>query len=115
MALLIVAGGVWFFLGANRTATVASNAPAPGSLSIVVLPFAIIGDPREDYIVDAITEELTTALSRIRDSFVIVRSTAFTYKGKPIDVKQVGRELGVRHVLEGSVQRSGDRCASLRN
>jgi adenylate cyclase len=106
---LAIAGGAWYFLGANRTATIASNAPGPASLSIVVLPFANIGDPAEDYIVDAITEELTTALSRIRDSFVIARSTAFTYKGKPIDVKQVGRELGVRYVLEGSAQRSGDR------
>ena len=78
-------------------------------LSIVVLPFANIGDPGQDYIADAITEELTTALSKLRDSFVIARTTAMTYKGKPIDVKQIGTELGVRYVLEGSAQRGGDR------
>jgi adenylate cyclase len=74
---------------------------------IVVLPFAnLSGDPAKDYLADVITEELTTALSRIRNSFVIARSTAFTYKGKPIDVKQIGKDLGVRYVLEGSVQPS---------
>ena len=76
-------------------------------LSIVVLPFSNMSDDREQqYFADGITENLTTDLSRITDSFVISRNTAFTYRGKPIDTKQIGRELGVRYVLEGSVQRS---------
>src|SRR5713101_5500375 len=84
-----------------------SSAPR---LSIVVLPFVNIGgDPEQDYFVDGVTESLTTDLSRIRGSFVIGRHTAFTYKGKAIDLKQIGRDLNVRYVLEGSVQRSGSR------
>jgi TolB-like protein/class 3 adenylate cyclase len=79
-------------------------------LSIVVLPFANMGsDPEQEYFVDGVTESLTTDLSRISGSFVIGRNTAFTYKGKAVDLKQIGRELGVRYVLEGSVQRGGDR------
>jgi TolB-like protein/class 3 adenylate cyclase len=75
-------------------------------LSIVVLPFINIGgDLEQEYFVDGVTETLTTDLSRISGSFVIARNTAFTYKGKPIDTKQVGRDLNVRYVLEGSVQR----------
>jgi TolB-like protein/class 3 adenylate cyclase/Flp pilus assembly protein TadD len=82
----------------------------PPRLSIVVLPFANIGgDPEQEYFVDGVTESLTTDLSRISGSFVIGRNTAFTYKGKPFDVKQIGRELNVRYVLEGSVQRGGNR------
>ena len=87
--------------------------PSPLSaprLSIVVLPFANIGgDPEQDYFVDGVTESLTTDLSRISGSFVIGRHTAFTYKGKAVDLKQIGRELNVRYVLEGSVQRGGNR------
>jgi len=83
---------------------------APERLSIVVLPFAnLSGDPAQDYLADVITEELTSSLSRIASSFVIARSTAFTYKGKPIDVRQLGRDLGVRYALEGSAQRSDNR------
>jgi TolB-like protein/class 3 adenylate cyclase len=79
-------------------------------LSIVVLPFANIGgDPEQEHFVDGVTESLTTDLSRIRGSFVIARNTAFTYKGKPLDVKTIGRELNVRYILEGSVQRGGNR------
>jgi TolB-like protein/class 3 adenylate cyclase len=79
-------------------------------LSIVVLPFANIGgDPEQEYFVDGVTESLTTDLSRIGGSFVIARNTAFTYKGKHIVVKQIGRELNVRYILEGSVQRGGSR------
>jgi TolB-like protein/class 3 adenylate cyclase len=79
-------------------------------LSIVVLPFANIGgDPEQEYFADGVTESLTTDLSRIAGAFVIARNTAFTYKGKPFDVKKIGRELGVRYVLEGSVQRGGNR------
>ena len=84
--------------------------PSPPRLSIVVLPFAnLSGDPEQDYFVDGVTESLTTDLSRISGSFVIGRHTAFTYKGKAVDLKQIGRELNVRYVLEGSVQRSGNR------
>ena len=83
---------------------------SPPRLSIVVLPFAnLSGDPAQDYFVDGVTESLTTDLSRIRGSFVIGRHTAFTFKGKAVDLKQIGRELNVRYVLEGSVQRSGNR------
>ena len=82
----------------------------PPPLSIVVLPFANMGsDPEQDYFVDGVTESLTTDLSRIGGFFVIGRNTAFTYKGKPVDLKQIGRELNVRYVLEGSVQRVGIR------
>ena len=82
--------------------------PAP-RLSVVVLPFAnLSADPEQEYFADAITDDLTTDLSRIADSFVIARSTAFTYKGKSVDVRRVARELGVRYVLEGSVRRTGD-------
>jgi TolB-like protein len=77
-------------------------------LSIVVLPFSnLSNDPEQEYFADGITDDLTTDLSRIVGSFVIARSTAFTYKGKTVDAKQIGRELGVRYVLEGSVRRSG--------
>jgi TolB-like protein len=90
-----------------------SRAPeksAPPRLSMVVLPFANIGgDPEQEHFVEGVTESLTTDLSRIRGSFVIGRNTAFTYKGKHVDLKQIGRELNVRYVLEGSVQRGGNR------
>jgi adenylate cyclase len=80
-------------------------------LSIVVLPFSnLSNDPDQEYFVDAITDDLTTDLSRISDSFVIARNTAFTYKGKAVDAKQIARELGVRYVLEGSMRRMGDRA-----
>jgi TolB-like protein/class 3 adenylate cyclase len=90
-----------------------STTPGPSSaprLSIVVLPFVNIGgDPEQDYFVDGVTDSLTTDLSRISGSFVIARNTAFTFKGKAVDVKQLGRELNVRYVLEGSMQRGGGR------
>jgi adenylate cyclase len=95
----------------------AKPAPAPAPeksgpprLSLVVLPFANIGgDPEQEHFVDGVTESLTTDLSRIRGAVVIGRNTAFTYKGKAVDLKQIGRELNVRYVLEGSVQRGGNR------
>jgi TolB-like protein/class 3 adenylate cyclase len=77
-------------------------------LSIVVLPFTnLSNDPEQQYFADGITEDLTTDLSRIENMFVISRNTAFTYRNKPIDTRQIGRELGVRYVLEGSLRRSG--------
>ena len=109
--LIVLAGGAWWLLGANRPASVATNAPAEAArLSIVVLPFAnLSGDPGQDYLVDALTDELTTSLARLPGTFVIARNTATTFKGKPVDVKAIGKDLGVRYVLEGSVQPSGDR------
>ena len=87
----------------------AETSAAP-RLSIVVLPFAnISADPEQDYFADGVTESLTTDLSRIRGAFVIARNTAFAYKGKPNDMRAIGRELNVRYALEGSVQRGGDR------
>ena len=84
-----------------------ANAPR---LSIVVLPFEnLSGDKEQDYFADGITDDLTTDLSHLNGSFVIARNTAFTYKGKPVDAKQVGRELGVRYLLEGSVRRLGEK------
>jgi TolB-like protein/class 3 adenylate cyclase len=88
----------------------ALNRQTPPRLSIVVLPFADIGgDPEQGHFADGITESLTTDLSRIRGAFVIARNTAFTYKGRPLDARTIGRELNVRYVLEGSVQRAGTR------
>jgi TolB-like protein len=78
-------------------------------LSIVVLPFAnLSNDPEQQYFSDGITEDLTTDLSRLPGMFVISRNTAFTYRNKPVDTKQIGRDLGVHYALEGSVQRSGN-------
>jgi TolB-like protein len=91
------------------SAAVASPRSLP-RLSLVVLPFVnLSGDPAQDYLADVITEGLTAYLSRIRGSFVIARTTAFTYKGKAVDVKRIGQELGVRYILEGSAQQYGTR------
>jgi adenylate cyclase len=101
--VILIAAGAWYFRGANRPAEATH-------LSIVVLPFTnLSGDPAQDYFADGITENLTTDLSRIHNSFVIARNTAFTYKGKPLDAREIGKELGVRYVLEGSVQRDQNR------
>ena len=84
--------------------------PLPDKPSIAVLPFAnMSGDPEQEYFADGMVEEIITALSRIRWLFVIARNSSFTYKGQVVDVKQVGRELGVRYVLEGSVRKAGGR------
>ena len=111
LALLAAGGYAWRagyaprFMAASVDDKLA-NAPR---LSIVVLPFEnLSGDKEQDYFADGITDDLTTDLSHLSDSFVIARNTAFTYKGKPIDAKQIGRELGVRYVLEGSVRRVGE-------
>ncbi|MFZ2109948.1 MAG: adenylate/guanylate cyclase domain-containing protein [Roseiarcus sp.] len=128
IAALFVAitGGAWYFLVASRPVAVVASGPAivatntvattPSAplqakhLSIVVLPFKnLSGDPAQDYFADGITENITTELSRIRNSFVISRETAFTFKGKGVDAREVGKELGVRYVLEGSVQRDQSR------
>jgi TolB-like protein/Tfp pilus assembly protein PilF len=95
---------------AKPTPARAPEKSASPRLSIVVLPFANIGGgPEQEHFVDGVTESLTTDLSRIRGAVVIARNTAFAYKGKPLDVKTIGRELNVRYILEGSVQRGGNR------
>jgi len=95
---------------AGESASTSSSPPvAAPRLSIVVLPFAnLSNDPEQQYFADGITEDVTTDLSRIPEMLVISRTTAFTYRNKSIDTKQIGRELGVRYVLEGSVRRSGN-------
>jgi adenylate cyclase len=106
VALVVITAGIWL---AVRPASRPEMSATTPRLSIVVLPFAnLSGDPGQDYLADVLTEGLTTGLSRISGTFVIARSTAFTYKGKPADVKQIGRDLGVRYVLEGSEQHSGN-------
>jgi adenylate cyclase len=106
-SLILIGGGAWWFLAGEG-----STPPGPARLSIVVLPFTnLSNDPAQDYFADGVTENLTTELSRIRNSFVIARSTAFAFKGKNIDAKAIGKELGVRYVLEGSVQRDGNRVS----
>ena len=97
-------------VGQPARAKPAPNTQALQRLSMVVLPFANIGgDPEQDHFVDGVTESLTTDLSRLRGTFVVGRNTAFTFKGKHVDLKQIGRDLNVRYVLEGSVQRGGSR------
>ena len=112
VALLVLIGSAgWWFVNANRPAAVASKAPAEAArLSIVVLPFTnLSNDPAQDYFADGVTDNLTTELSRLHNSIVIARNTAFTFKGKNVDAKSIGKELGVRYVLEGSVQRDANR------
>jgi adenylate cyclase len=120
IAGLCIALAGWWIWPIGTPPAVSTQAPAaapslavaetkPPRLSIVVLPFSnLSNDPDQEYFADGITDDLTTDLSRISGSFVISRNTAFTYKGKPIEAKQVGRELGVRYVLEGSVRRGGE-------
>jgi TolB-like protein/Flp pilus assembly protein TadD len=92
------------------SAVAVADKPAPPRLSIVVLPFTSLGvDVEHELFVDGVTESLTTDLSRITNAFVVARNTAFTYKGKPVDAKQIGRDLNVRYILEGSIQRGGSR------
>jgi adenylate cyclase len=95
--------------GASATAT-RKPLPLPDKPSIAVLPFTnLSGDPEQEYFADGVVEDVITALSRFHWLFVIASNSSFTYKGRAIDVKQVGRELGVRYVLEGSVRKAGDR------
>jgi adenylate cyclase len=120
-ALIVVASSVWHFAGSklagpsapqSTAAALTSAEPAKTALrlSIVVLPFTnLSGDPSQDYFADGITENLTTDLSRLSGSFVIARNTAFTFRSKNVDAKEIGKELGVRYVLEGSVQRDANR------
>jgi adenylate cyclase len=106
-ALFLGAAGTWWIASPFLASQRANSTEAP-RLSIVVLPFSnLSGDPSQDYFADGITEDLTSDLSRLAGSFVISRNTAFTFKGKAADARQIGRELGVRYVLEGSVRRMG--------
>src|SRR5215469_4265555 len=100
-----------FRIASGASATVTRKPlPLPDKPSIAVLPFQnISGDPEQEYFADGMVEDIITALSRIGWLFVIARNSSFTYKGKTVDVKQVGRELGVRYVLEGSVRKGGSR------
>ncbi len=114
LVLAVLAAGAYAWRSGLASRTVGGSvagdklASAP-RLSIVVLPFAnLSSDPEQDYFADGITDDLTTDLSHILDSFVIARNTAFTYKGKAVDVKEIGRDLGVRYALEGSVRRAGE-------
>ena len=113
VAFIAIASGAVYVLSANRSATdvpTAATPAAPARLSIVVLPFTnLTNDPNQEYFADGVTENLTTELSRIHNSFVIARNTAFGFKGKNVDARNIGRELGVRYVLEGSVQRDQNR------
>ena len=105
--LVLVAAGAWW-TGSRLFQSPRADSPEAPRLSIVVLPFRnLSGDASEDYFADGITEDLTSDLSRVAGSFVISRNTAFTFKDKAVDARQVGRELGVRYVLEGSVRRMG--------
>jgi adenylate cyclase len=95
---------------ATLGAAAAKSLPLPDKPSIAVLPFQnMSGDPEQEYFVDGVADEILTALSRFRELFVIARTSSFTYKGKAVDVRQIGRELGVRYVLEGSVRKAGGR------
>jgi TolB-like protein/Flp pilus assembly protein TadD len=107
LLVLLAAGGAWWSSSRLFPGQRADGTQAP-RLSIVVLPFTnLSGDPSQEYFADGVTEDLTTDLSRLAGSFVISRNTAFTFKGKALDARQIGRELGVRYVLEGSVRRTG--------
>src|SRR5262249_52034536 len=100
----------------ERPAASISQPHVAPRLSIVVLTLTdLSADPEQQYFADGITDDLTTDLSRIAGIFVIARGTAFTYKGKAAEAKQIGRELGVRYVLEGSVRRSGNGSVSTRS
>jgi adenylate cyclase len=104
--LIVLLGNAWHMLSASMAAKEDSQNAAPEvTVSLVVLPFVNnSGDASQDYLADALSDDLTTYVSRISGTFVIARNTAFTYKGKPTDAKQIGRDLGVRYVLEGSVR-----------
>jgi TolB-like protein len=111
--VLAVAVGVWQFYARRpsvETASVEKMAfPLPEKPSIAVLPFDnLSGDPEQDYIADGLTENIITGLSHIPEMFVIARNSVFTYKGKAVKINQVSEDLGVRYVLEGSVQKAGD-------
>jgi adenylate cyclase len=114
LVVVVAALAIWYFHFRPSPMEVASEQrmafPLPDKPSLAVLPFDnLSGDPEQDYLVDGLTENIIAALSRIPEMFVIARHSTFTYKGKPVKVQKVAEDLGVRYVLEGSVQRSGER------
>ncbi|NIS69690.1 MAG: guanylyl cyclase, partial [Proteobacteria bacterium] len=116
VVVLAIAAVIWNFYLRPTTPVVEPASlermafPLPEKPSIAVLPFEnLSGDPEQEYIADGITENIITGLSQIPEMFVIARNSVFTYKGKPVKIKQVSEELGVRYVLEGGIQRAGDR------
>jgi adenylate cyclase len=115
LVLIVAVGGAYAWLRTStpdvEPASVASMAfPLPEKPSIAVLPFDnLSGDPGQEHLADGLTEEIITTLSKVPNLFVIARNSTFTYKGQPVSVKQVAEDLGVRYILEGSIQRSGDR------
>src|SRR5205823_9470367 len=121
LALIAAAAAAWWLWPGRHSQpqplqAESTNAPAlpyaAPRLSIVVLPFTNLSDdPQQEYFADGITEDLTTDVSRIAGAVVIARNSAFSYKGKPVDPKQIGRELGVRYILQGSVRRSGSQIS----
>ena len=127
LLLALGAGGAWFGMwpqapgsigGAAAVAAAAAKPalPLPDKPSIAVLPFEnLSGDPQQERLAGGITEDVITDLSRFRELFVIARNSTEVYKGKPVDIRQVGRELGVQYVLEGSLQIDAERCASPRS
>lgn len=107
LIVALLATALWLALARHEGPPVAPQQAGAPRFSIVVLPFATLGgDQAQDYLADIITENVTTGLARLAGTFVIARTTAFTYKGKPVDVRQIGRDLDVRYVLEGSVQQN---------
>ncbi len=114
LVVLLIGLGVWnFYLRAPKIEPASKERmalPLPDKPSIAVLPFVNMSDdPKQEFLCDGMTEDIITALSNVPRLFVIARNSTFTYKGKPVKGKQVSEELGVRYVLEGSVQKSGDR------
>src|SRR5262249_48761147 len=110
VAILVLLGAAgwaaWHWLRPAESA----GLPLPDRPSVAVLPFSNLSqDPAQEYFSDGVTEDLITALSKLSGLFVIARNSVFTYKGKAVKVREVGRDLGVRYVLEGGVQRSGSR------
>ena len=114
--MAIIAGGVLVNTRTSRKTAAGEQAPAaaaplafPDKASIAVLPFANMSDdPQQEYFADGMAEDIITGLSRVKSLIVIARNSSFVYKGKAVDVKQIGRELGVRYVLEGSVRKAGE-------
>jgi adenylate cyclase len=120
VVVLLGAAALWQFALTPKTVEKADPKkmayPLPDKPSIAVLPFVnMTGDPQQEFFSDGLTEDLITALSKVPSLFVIARNSTFTYKGKPVKVQQVAEDLGVRYVLEGSIQKAGDRCASRRS
>jgi adenylate cyclase len=118
IALLLAAGAAaWHFVGANRSPPIASTPPAePAHLSIVVLPFTnLSGDTSQDYFADGITENLTTDLSRLSGSFVVARNTAFAFKGKNVDAREIGKDSAFATYWKVQCSAIRIKCASMRN